>query len=332
MKNVPIQRVEGAIVIVAFVVFVTPGLLRVNADLVHHYTFDDGTANDSAGTVNGVAGEGATLGVAGKYGQGVSFGGTQDGYVKFHTDNAEMDTLSDAYTIAYWRNTAGKRDAADTQDISGWSFVMGHHPGIIMAHGKNSHNSAPPEGANLRPEVFDSAPISINYLGASPDSVPFGSWHHVAIAGDQAANRVTLYVDGVAVLDNTSATDLQTMVNNPEGEQGFSWIIGSQDYNQDRSFHGTIDDLRIYNTYLTESEIYTEIPGLAPRIIQVAADSTTGFRYQSAPGSNYVLQIKNPETIVFRDAGVSLVGDGGLQTLYDPGGFDIESTYRIIEE
>jgi hypothetical protein len=37
-------------------------------------------------------------------------------------------------------------------------------------------------------------------------------------------------------------------------------------------------------------------------------------------------------TVVFQDAGASIVGDGGTQRLYDPNGYAATNAYRILEE
>lgn len=234
--------------------------LASQAGLTHHYSFDDGTANDGVGSVDGIAGAGASLGATGRYGQGAFFAGLQDAHIKFLSDNTELAALSAESTIAYWMYTVDGADQGDNQLISGWSFIMGggDAQGINVSHGKGNSDasdpvSAPGTTAFIGVEAFDNWPISVNYLGNSQSSEAFGTWHHIALARDSAANRTTWYLDGVAQVDNNGgATDLQVMVNAP---QGFSWALGSQDVNNDRSFHGFIDDLKIYDEYLDENGV-----------------------------------------------------------------------------
>ena len=76
-----------------------------------------------------------------------------------------------------------------------------------------------------------------------------GEWHHVAVVHDDAADTVKLYIDGVALVTNTTATGGGTAHNiNTNIQLGRK--SDSTEY-----FYGLIDELAIYNRALDITEI-----------------------------------------------------------------------------
>lgn len=74
--------------------------------------------------------------------------------------------------------------------------------------------------------------------------------HHVAVTLDDAADLLTLYLDGVAVVTRTGATHRPSDL----GITTQNWLGRSQ-YSADGYFKGSLNDFRIYNRCLSGSEI-----------------------------------------------------------------------------
>ena len=81
-----------------------------------------------------------------------------------------------------------------------------------------------------------------------PAALPTG-WHHVAVVIDSATMRLQLYQDGALV-----ASGATTVLPKDLGATSQNWLGRSQ-WTADAFFGGSIDDFRIYNRALSESEV-----------------------------------------------------------------------------
>ena len=83
----------------------------------------------------------------------------------------------------------------------------------------------------------------------SNDAIPTGEWVHVAAVIDSGiTDGLRLYINGVEQSDTDTAGS-----NSPYGTLyigTYIWPIGNH-------FHGTLDDIRIWNTTLTAEQIYS---------------------------------------------------------------------------
>lgn len=77
-----------------------------------------------------------------------------------------------------------------------------------------------------------------------------GSWHHVAIVNDPAADTVIMYVDGVPVLRNASK------VGGMMAADFMPWIIGASTWNTEveHGWHGCVGETRVVDHALESSE------------------------------------------------------------------------------
>ncbi|WP_457635796.1 LamG domain-containing protein [Persephonella sp.] len=84
----------------------------------------------------------------------------------------------------------------------------------------------------------------------STNSVSTGTWTHIAMTFKEGAGT-KVYIDGV--LDTTSGTNLVSANTNASngGRIGCVWYNGTND----RFFNGLIDEVRVYNVELTQSQI-----------------------------------------------------------------------------
>ncbi|MHC5022366.1 MAG: LamG-like jellyroll fold domain-containing protein [Planctomycetota bacterium] len=198
----------------------------INSVIVARWALDDGagvTAADTAGGHDGTL-VGPTW-VPGAIDGGLEFDGSSDYVQVLHDDALSLDQ---ELTLAAW---------IETNSLTGYRLVF------------NKGTS----GTNQ------------NYwLGMSGDEITFGfhsggyrefvtsgvdlatdSWYHVAATYDRASGGVRLYLEGAEVF---SATAPVAPVPNSENLQ-----IGRSQYGE--HWNGRVDDLRIYNTVLSQAEI-----------------------------------------------------------------------------
>ena len=92
----------------------------------------------------------------------------------------------------------------------------------------------------------------------APATCPSG-WHHVAVTLNAQASTHTLYLDGEAIAENTSARYTPSDL----GETTQNWLGRSQ-YGADAYFDGRLDDFRIYNRVLAPGHVEALFNGTPP--------------------------------------------------------------------
>lgn len=99
-------------------------------------------------------------------------------------------------------------------------------------------------------------------------------------------------------------------------------LIGSSDADVD-------PDVLYDNILLNIGEI-----AVNPPVTEVRDGQAQGFSFASADGAIYILQSSTNASAaipVWVDAGMQVTGDGAEKVLFDPGGFDGDKSYRVIE-
>jgi hypothetical protein len=191
--------------------------------LVAHYRFD-GNANDSSGhNLHGTAYGGPSY-VPGILGLAISLDGIND-YVD--CGNSPLFDITGKITVAAWVNITtvpGDHRAIITKGDSAWriSTLQSQRKFHFGVAGPPDYPAA--DGAR---------------------EVPVGQWHHVAGTYDGATIR--LYVDGV--LDGTRA------YSSGIGANTQLVFIGENAEEMGRTWHGLIDEVRVYNRALSADEI-----------------------------------------------------------------------------
>ncbi|MFH1881519.1 MAG: LamG-like jellyroll fold domain-containing protein, partial [Planctomycetota bacterium] len=210
---------------------------NASAELVAYWTFDEGSgdiAYDSSGNGNNGTIHGAEWD-AGKYGQALLFNG-QDNYVEVPTSDS-LEIAANV-TIAAWINWI---DAGDT-----WLAIManGQQNGpwenyglFVNRGGRYLYFTLSLDGGH----VTQSAPNNV----IEPDQ-----WLHACATWDGSTARI--YVNGEMVLEQAQAGQLVP----PQLPLRIGHRNGSAHY-----YNGIIDEVRIYNHALTESEILAAMEG-----------------------------------------------------------------------
>ncbi len=213
------------------------------AGLIGHWKFDEGTgttAADSSGVgSNGTLGGGATWTASGKSGSAIDIG--WGNYVSAPAQGA-LANPGQKITYAAW---IYPRTCLYQQIFSSNGVVL---PNFRI---NNNNNSTP-----CRPEYSLDSASNPQWFQPTGADIPLNAWSHVAATHDTATQTLKMYLNGALI---GSRTDLGGTIGNPT-----TIFIGSGPALPQWHFDGYIDDARIYNTILPQSEIQGLVGASAP--------------------------------------------------------------------
>jgi fibronectin type 3 domain-containing protein len=202
-----------------------------NSGLVGAWGFSEGggtTTADASGKGNGGTITGATWTTQGRYGNALSFNGTNS--IVRVASSASLN-LTTGMTLSAWvRPTAAQ---------SGWRTILHRQTDAYLLHASNGDPLHPAGGG-----TFGGSP---DFVGG-PTAIPVNTWTHVAVTYDLAAMR--LYVNGTQAATKAATGAIETNANP-------LWIGGNAPYGE--YFQGLIDEARVYNRALTPAEIQTDM-------------------------------------------------------------------------
>ena len=278
-----------------------------NSGLVGAWGFSEGngtTTADASGNGNGGTITGATWSAQGRYGNALSFNGTNS--VVRVASSASLNVTTGMTLSAWVRPTASQ---------GGWRTILQRQADAYFLHASN--------GDPLHPAGGGTFGGSTEFAGG-PTAIPVNTWTHVALTYDLAAVR--LYVNGTQVATRGATGAIQTN-SNP------LWMGGNTPYGE--YFQGLIDEARVYNRALTAAEIQTDMstpvtagppdttPPSAPSNFNAVAAGSSGIalswttstdnvgvaeyrveRCQGAGCTNFV-QVATPAATTFNDSGLT---------------------------
>jgi MYXO-CTERM domain-containing protein len=230
-----------------------------HAELVGHYPFDTGFEDVSGLGNNGTAEGGASLAAdvpAGMGGQSLSLADGQYVLVP-HSDSL---SVTETMTVAAWIKTMGvawEGLLAKSPSDGSSSNHAGNYE-IRIENGSNQLNFLYQRGA-----VDDTAfPFSDTPQAViTPDT-----WTHVAVTVEQIGDQpgeVKYYTNGL--LADTKPTEVGFGATNTN-----PLYIGTR-ADLFTQFNGNIDDLRIYNTVLSDAEIMSLVPEPSGAMLSILA-------------------------------------------------------------
>ncbi len=219
MKSIKLFQIA---LVVSFICIADFNVEWAKADLVAHYTFDDGTFNEYVGGFNGAGAGNATVVDDPERGMVLSLDGIGD-YVDIPTTAGAVNE----FTIAMW--------IYSRVDLSSVQF----------AGGLNT-DAWSPQGVHLK---LNYGKVNVGIQGGAGDAVgttmiPVNTWAHIAVTLE-ANGDYKVYYNGEEEGSQSPGAPLTVNL--------FAANIGS--YNASRYLNGMIDDVRIYNHALTEEEI-----------------------------------------------------------------------------
>ena len=165
-------------------------------------------------------------------GNALAFDGTND-YVNL---SSSINLSGSSFTLEAWFNATTNIASSSTKRF-------------IISVGATSGGSNQQVNILLNGDGVSQAYIKTGFYGSdlvynwSYDA----NWHHVAFSYDAATNQGILYLDGANVASQVFSSDLigsgRATIGTP------AWNIGNE------TFYGNIDEVRIWNTVRTASEI-----------------------------------------------------------------------------
>ncbi len=210
-----------------------PAPSDLDAGLVASYPFNgdaaDASGNGHDGTVNGPT---LTIDRFGNADSAYHFDGVND--IVAIADHDDF-TVTDV-TVCAWIKTADKSDhkhitsCYDTGYASDWY-------NLYLTSGSGLARWAVDPGGSV------TVPVAVGSSDLADDA-----WHFVVGVRDASVNELYLYIDGIL---QATASDIDDSALNPSAD----FWIGGQNGWPSRYFNGDIDDVRIYNRALSESEI-----------------------------------------------------------------------------
>ena len=206
----------------------------VSSGLVAAYSFDEGaggSVGDSSGNGNTGSITGATWTNQGKFGNALAFNGTNS--LVTIGDSASLH-LSTGMTLEAWVNP--------TAPLSGWTDLVYKAVDTYFLFA-SSDSGIPAGGATF-------SAFSPTY---APSPLPLNTWTHLAVTYDSA--MVRLYVNGVLVASQARTAPIAASTNQLT-------IGGDRTYGQ--YFTGKIDEIRVYNRALTQSQILNDMSSPLP--------------------------------------------------------------------
>ncbi len=222
---------------------VLPPLPTPPTQLIHRYSFNDGTANDSVGSANGTFRNGS--GASSISGGQLNLKGSTNDYVNFGSGIISTNTLTTgAVTFEAWASF----NSANT----GWSrlFDFGASSGIqganyIFLSPNNANN-----GGNARMAVTDGVGNG-NETGFNTGNLLGRTNLHIVAVFNPAQNRqfLGLYTNGVLAASTSTGSKQIASINDVTS------FLGHSHWSNDPGLNGSIDEFRIYDGELNTNQI-----------------------------------------------------------------------------
>jgi hypothetical protein len=244
-------RYRIAIAALALVTSFSAG--EANAALISYWAAD-GNAVDSVGSNSGTLVDGADF-APGIFGQAFHFDGTS--YVETPTNG--MPTGNGDRTVDLWFNVSSYSESVEEEFLAGYGAFGS--PGQTYEILVNHFDIGGPAGDRV---VFSQWG---QRLIGGPAIQP-GTWHNLGVTN--SGNFVTLYLDGTAVASGTLT------IATPAGTSFFMGRVPGS-LGDIRQLDGLVDEVRVYDTALSASEMQALATIPEPRTALLLATGVLGL-------------------------------------------------------
>ncbi len=230
--------------------------------LIAYYSFDEGegnvlhdySRNSNDGTIYGAKW------VDGKYGKALSFDGIDD-YVDCGND-ATLNPEREITVEAWYKPISFSGTGNDPIIGKGYySHTYPHYQYHLGVSGDTYSNYNAMFGLSV------AAGGSSKTSGTNNGFWIAGSWYH--LAGTYDGTKVKFYVNGVLI----SSTPASGVISN-YGKNVYLAKFSNKFSNLEHYLPGTIDEVRIYNRALTESEIKADMVSSSPEMMKKIIQAT----------------------------------------------------------
>jgi hypothetical protein len=238
----------------------------LNDGLVAYYPFN-GDANDASGKGNNGIIYNATF-VQGISGSGLQFTGNLDSYVEV-PDNGTLSP-SQAVTVSLWAKKITPSPAYSSLIYKAASEPIGwcgdRQYTLWTTSSQGLHLTSTPEGSTS--QIYTTSPAGL-YVE--------GQFFHVVGVVDASNHIMKIYVNGIEVQEYPYSGDQIRSGNYPLRIGGHFHYMGDQ-----FNFGGIIDEVRIYNRALSDSEVQ-QLYGMNSTISAFHFGLTSNSGYASEP-------------------------------------------------
>ena len=210
--------------------------------LVHRYSFNDGTANDSVGTANGTTMNGATISGGQLVLNNNGLSGSSVQYVNLPAN--VLPTSGGVTSIEEWFTS---------NNSGGWArgFDFGNGPGVNLFY-------TPVSGPNDSRAILNDGAGETGPTGAP--TLNDNTQHMAAVVVSDAAQTISYYIDGTLFKSVPEGANTLAALNNTYN------YLGRSQYN-DPGLNGSINEVRIYDNALSANQIsadYANGPDVVP--------------------------------------------------------------------
>ncbi len=209
--------------------------------LVAHYPLD-GNANDITSNVNNgvITGASSTTDRSGNIGKAYYFNGVSN-YIRIN--NSQSLDLKESFSISAWVNV----DNYSLPGVIVWNGdpAFAKDPYLLYFSNRPGYN-----GIGVRKDAGTG--VTINEIYASSNIIFSGVWCHIVGTCNSTTKTMNLYVNGELIKTGTfadmgitySTSNFWTMIGAAQSSAGI-----------DNFFKGKVDEVRIYNRELTNTEV-----------------------------------------------------------------------------
>jgi hypothetical protein len=230
------------------VVFPTTTLPVAYSNLVAWYPFDDseygGTELDDVTAILGGSGDDTAFDMTNRGASYISSGGVTDinagsnsGYFDFG-DFIETSTqiMQSSFTISFWARTDSGASGRDHMSSTYYNYNNGNVGHMVALNDDSTVTFGLGDGGSV---------TGFDLQFSSNTQLNLGSWNHIVMRGNHGGS-IDGFIDGNFVGSDSGTTSFN---------HGNELYIGLQPNNSQRSYTGDIDDYRMYNKELSDSEI-----------------------------------------------------------------------------
>jgi hypothetical protein len=250
--------------------------------LVAYYSFS-GNANDGSGNTNNGTIQNASF-VMDRYGlaQGAFSCPSKNSCIVV-TNSASLG-MTNNITISAWINIATNQNGGTVLDKGSvgnfWNYGMGvWHSGSNLTFGYDKTSGT---------------------AGPMPPLLSFGIWQQIAVAIDEVHNTMKFYVNGQLVTQPTivfggtfNPNNVSGVINDTGANAGNVYLGNNNSSGlAGAAFAGAIDDVRIYNRTLSDSEVQQLYQLESTPSVNLVKAVTVSFSNLTV-GTNYQLQVSS---------------------------------------
>jgi hypothetical protein len=271
----------------------------VSSILTHHWAFDD-DMNDSVGSHHGTAtGDAAlTTGGGGKFGEAVTLDGAGD-YVQ--VGQASLPATDFSLTAWIYREAAGDyMYVAGTQNSGSNGAFLRAEPssGATTANNSLFVNLLPPAGSQR----------------AWGGAIPLNQWTHVAMTVSSSAG-LEVFINGSSVGSDSSAIGHNVWNN---------FRIGARPDGESFYFDGLIDDVAIFDSVLSSTQLSNVIAYGAPYFDGLVEDVTPPVVSSLSPADDELTVAADANLVITFNEAVQKGASGDI-VIWNDGGSIFEN-------